>query len=331
MTDRDQGDRPGRPVRQRRARELADLGVPVLEDAAQAAGARLGGRRAGSLGDAATFSFFPSKNLPCLGDGGAIATDDDDVAEHARRLRFHGSRRQGHLPARGLQLAPRRAAGGGAAAAAAGARRLERGAPGVRPRPTRRRGSASTSRCRAAWTAPSTSTTSTSCATSEPDALAERLAARGIAARGYYRVPVHRQPAMKEFGAGASCPATTEAARTNLALPMGPELTRTQVAEVVDAVARLGRPDQQPARARHAPADRGDARGRARGRGHRPRLRADARAVRAPRHRAHGDRPPPRRRPGRQGARPRVALARAAALGAGARASTSRWATARTT
>src|SRR5206468_7884246 len=71
--------------------ELRELGVPVLEDAAQAIGATLGGRRAGSLGHAATFSFFPSKNLPCLGDGGAIATDDAEVAAVARRMRFHGS------------------------------------------------------------------------------------------------------------------------------------------------------------------------------------------------------------------------------------------------
>ncbi len=70
---------------------IAELGLPVLEDAAQAAGATLHGTRAGALGSAATFSFFPSKNLPCLGDGGAVVTDDDDVARLARRLRFHGS------------------------------------------------------------------------------------------------------------------------------------------------------------------------------------------------------------------------------------------------
>ena len=60
---------------------LRELGVPVVEDAAQAAGAALQGTRAGALGEIATFSFFPSKNLPCLGDGGAIVTDDDDLAE----------------------------------------------------------------------------------------------------------------------------------------------------------------------------------------------------------------------------------------------------------
>src|SRR5687767_13690098 len=72
--------------------ELREFDLPVLEDAAQAAGADLDGVRAGALGHAATFSFFPSKNLPCLGDGGAIATNDDDLAERARILRFHGSR-----------------------------------------------------------------------------------------------------------------------------------------------------------------------------------------------------------------------------------------------
>ena len=70
---------------------LRELGVPVLEDAAQAAGSTVGDSRAGSLGDAATFSFFPSKNLGCFGDGGAVVTDDDGVAAAARRLRFHGS------------------------------------------------------------------------------------------------------------------------------------------------------------------------------------------------------------------------------------------------
>ncbi|MBV9309466.1 MAG: DegT/DnrJ/EryC1/StrS family aminotransferase, partial [Solirubrobacterales bacterium] len=72
--------------------EIRELGVPVLEDAAQAAGASLNGVRAGALGDAATFSFYPSKNLGAFGDGGAIATNDDAVADLARALRFHGSR-----------------------------------------------------------------------------------------------------------------------------------------------------------------------------------------------------------------------------------------------
>ncbi len=95
------------------------LGLPVLEDAAQAAGATCDGRRAGALGDAATFSFYPSKNLPCFGDGGAIATDDDRVAELARQLRFHGSRDKETFELRRLQLAPGRDPGRDPAGAAA--------------------------------------------------------------------------------------------------------------------------------------------------------------------------------------------------------------------
>lgn len=70
-------------------------GVLVLEDAAQAHGARYRGRRAGSLGAAAAFSFYPSKNLGALGDGGAICTDDDVLAARLRRLRNLGQRTKG--------------------------------------------------------------------------------------------------------------------------------------------------------------------------------------------------------------------------------------------
>src|SRR5664280_2909416 len=71
--------------------EIEALGVPVLEDAAQAAGAVGDGGRPGALGTAATFSFFPSKNRGAFGDGGAITTGDEQLAERVRTLRFHGS------------------------------------------------------------------------------------------------------------------------------------------------------------------------------------------------------------------------------------------------
>src|SRR6185437_2835660 len=70
-------------------------GLLVLEDAAQAHGATYHGRRVGSLGDAAAFSFYPSKNLGALGDGGAICTDDDVLAGRLRRLRNLGQRAKG--------------------------------------------------------------------------------------------------------------------------------------------------------------------------------------------------------------------------------------------
>ncbi len=71
--------------------ELLSLGVPIVEDAAQAHGATVDGRRAGSMGIAGCFSFYPTKNLGAMGDGGAVVSDDEHVAAAVRSLRHHGS------------------------------------------------------------------------------------------------------------------------------------------------------------------------------------------------------------------------------------------------
>ena len=76
-------------------------GLVVVEDAAQAHGAALDGRRAGTLGAAAAFSFYPTKNLGALGDAGAVVTDDEDVAAAVRELRSFGERRGGEAVRRG--------------------------------------------------------------------------------------------------------------------------------------------------------------------------------------------------------------------------------------
>jgi dTDP-4-amino-4,6-dideoxygalactose transaminase len=82
----------GQPADMHGIRELAGpRGLKVIEDAAQSHGARYRGRRTGSLGDAAGFSFYPGKNLGALGDGGAVVTDDDELAANVRRLRNYGS------------------------------------------------------------------------------------------------------------------------------------------------------------------------------------------------------------------------------------------------
>jgi dTDP-4-amino-4,6-dideoxygalactose transaminase len=81
----------GQPVDLDAVRELASrLGVWVLEDCAQAHGAAWRGRRVGGFGRASVFSFYPSKNLTVMGDGGAVVTDDDEIAARCRRLRDHG-------------------------------------------------------------------------------------------------------------------------------------------------------------------------------------------------------------------------------------------------
>jgi dTDP-4-amino-4,6-dideoxygalactose transaminase len=202
--------------------ELRDLGVPVVEDAAQAAGASLDGARAGALGDAATFSFFPSKNLPCLGDGGAITTDDDELAERARVLRFHGSTDKTTFTDVGWN-----------------SRLDELQAAALRVLLPELDG----------WT----DRRIEAAAAYERAGLGEHVQLPSVAdgvrhgyhlyvvrserelpvGRGYYRTPVHRQPAI---GSGAELPATEEAARTNFALPMGPDLTEDQVRQVVECV-----------------------------------------------------------------------------------------------
>ena len=215
--------------------ELEALGVPVLEDAAQALGSRAaGGRSAGALGAAATFSFFPSKNLPAFGDGGAIATADDTLAEAIAMLRFHGSRDKvsfelvGHnsrldelqaallrleLPRLGAWCDGRRAAA--AAYADAGLGELA-----ALPEPA--------GGCDPAWHL-------YVIRHERSDELAHALAAAGIGCKAYYRVPLHRQAAMRPWS-DVDLPGTEEAARTHLAIPMSPVLTREQAAEVVAAV-----------------------------------------------------------------------------------------------
>jgi dTDP-4-amino-4,6-dideoxygalactose transaminase len=85
----------GHPADMAALRALGEAhGLFVIEDAAQAHGARYRGRRAGSLGHAACFSFYPGKNLGALGDGGAVVTDDTDLARRLRRLRNYGSERK---------------------------------------------------------------------------------------------------------------------------------------------------------------------------------------------------------------------------------------------
>jgi dTDP-3-amino-3,4,6-trideoxy-alpha-D-glucose transaminase len=202
--------------------ELRELGLPILEDAAQAVGATLDGEKAGALGDAATFSFYPAKNLPCLGDGGAIVTDDDGVAEMARRLRFHGSTdkstftevgynsRLDEMQAAALRVLLPEVDGWNERRreVAATYERLGLGEHAKLPR-----------------------------AVEGAEHVYHLYVVRAESlplGRGYYRVPVHRQPAI---GSSVDLPGTEEAARTNHALPMGTDLTEEQIEEVVAACA----------------------------------------------------------------------------------------------
>jgi dTDP-4-amino-4,6-dideoxygalactose transaminase len=219
--------------------ELRVLGVPVLEDAAQAAGASLDGRRAGSLGDVATFSFYPSKNLACFGDGGAITTDDDRVAEVARALRFHGSTDKQTFEYVGynsrldeLQAAILRVMLPELDAWSDGRRRAARayteaGVDRYVTPPALPTGG------EAAWHLYVV-------AHPRADELIAGLREQGVGARAYYRTPLHRQAPMAPYAPPPdSLPVTDELARTNLALPMSPTLGEERVADVVATLAEV--------------------------------------------------------------------------------------------
>ncbi len=232
----------GNPAPMGELRELAAAhGLRLLEDAAQAAGARLDGRSAGALGDAATFSFFPSKNLGGFGDGGAIVTDDDEVAAIARKLRFHGSEDRDLHTEVGYnsRLDDMQAAG------------LRVLLPHLRDWTDARRRIAAAYAARGlgeAVTLPVETAGAESCyhlyvvRSPARDRLAERLEAAGIGARAYYSIPLHKQPAMKDFAPPRPLPGVESAAAHSLALPMGPALTEQQADEVAratrDALAR---------------------------------------------------------------------------------------------
>src|SRR5206468_2464266 len=78
------------------SRLARENGLKLIEDAAQAWGGSWNGKAAGTLGDAAAFSFYPTKNLSAAGDAGMVTTNDDVIAERARMLRQHGMRRRYH-------------------------------------------------------------------------------------------------------------------------------------------------------------------------------------------------------------------------------------------
>ncbi|MRX11814.1 aminotransferase class V-fold PLP-dependent enzyme [Pseudoduganella sp. FT25W] len=212
-------------------------GLKVIEDAAQAHGARYRGVSTGHLGDAAAFSFYPGKNLGALGDGGAVTTDDDAIAAQLRVLRNYGSRQKYHNEVAGfnsrldelqaallrVKLATLAQDNQQRAAIAALYLRELADVPGlVLPQVP-------------AWADPVWHVFVVRHA--QRDALAQRLAAAGIGTIVHYPVPPHLQPAYAELGFQAGQFPIAEAIhREVLSLPMGPTMTADDAAAVVRAV-----------------------------------------------------------------------------------------------
>lgn len=240
----------GHPAEMDAIRTVADAhGLLVIEDACQAHGARYHGRPAGSLGDAAAFSFYPAKNLGAFGDGGAVVTDNSELAESVRTLRDYGQRRKYHHVAKGFN---RRLDTLQAAVLRVKLRHLE----GWNDR---RRQHAAAYTELLEGTGISTPQVADGVdpvwhlyvvRTSGRDALRSALADHGVQTGLHYPVPVHLQPAYADLQCGrGSFPVTELHAGEVVSLPMYPELSDEHVDYVATTIRKvLPRSSQGPVR-----------------------------------------------------------------------------------
>jgi dTDP-4-amino-4,6-dideoxygalactose transaminase len=211
-------------------RSLVELGVPVLEDAAQAFGAP----GVAQVGAISTFSFFPTKNLFCLGDGGLVAANDEELAERVRLLSFHGSRdketfdlvgynsRLDELQAAFLRVFLPELAGWNEGRRAAAARYAELGLGELVEIPQDEPGHVYHLFV---------------CRSGERDAIRAALTDAGIASATYYTTPLHLQPSLSHLGyEPGSLPATEQAGAENFSLPLWPGMPVEAQERVVDVV-----------------------------------------------------------------------------------------------
>lgn len=209
----------------------------LLEDAAQAHGARLGDARCGQLGDAAAFSFYPTKNLGCLGDGGAVVTDDADLAATLRKLRNYGSTQKyvhdlvcGNTRLDELQAAFLRVK-------LASLDRWNERRRRVAARYDQRLRSAGSIRTPRAIEGCEHVYHLYVIRSPERDLLQAELRERGIATQIHYPIPPHLQKAYGDLGiAPGALPVAERIARESLSLPMWPHMSDDQVDRVCDAI-----------------------------------------------------------------------------------------------
>ncbi|MGB5134441.1 MAG: DegT/DnrJ/EryC1/StrS family aminotransferase [Prochlorococcaceae cyanobacterium] len=244
----------GRPVDMERVCAIADRhGLHVIEDCAQATGARWAGRPVGSWGDAGCFSFFPTKNLGAAGDGGAVTCRDPELARRVRELAVHGMpRRYLHtslgynsrldaiqaavlavkLPHLQRWLESRRDLAARYSQQLAGLPGLQLPDPGPEGH---------------SWNQYVLRVTSAAAAAHSPrDQLKQQLQDAGVNTIIYYPIPIHRQPAYADLGYGpGSLPLTERLCSEVLSLPIFPELGEARQQRVIEVLHSLV-PAQQP-------------------------------------------------------------------------------------
>ncbi len=231
----------GRPCDLDHARVLCERhGLWLLEDAAQAHGARWDGKPVGGFGRVATWSFYPSKNLGCFGDGGAVTADDAALLERVRRLANHG--RAGHYHHVEIGTNSRLDA---LQAAVLNCRLQTLDADNERRRQVAARyvqkleGVGDLVLLHDAEPVESVYHQMT-VRTSQRDDLRQELAKAGISTTIHYPEALHRQPAFERLGLGGDeLPVASAAAREVLCLPMFPEITDSEVEEVCGGVRRF--------------------------------------------------------------------------------------------
>ncbi|MEO6776942.1 MAG: DegT/DnrJ/EryC1/StrS family aminotransferase [Kofleriaceae bacterium] len=219
-----------------RVRDFAQqFRVNVLEDAAQAHGATRAGFRAGSAAEVAAFSFYPTKNLGAIGEGGAVTTSDPVIAERVRRLRDHGqagrhdhvdiayNARLDSVQCACLEISLRRLAAANEVRRARAARYRARLGAAVR------------FVTEAPESAPVYHLMVVRVDAGKRDAIRDTLGKAGIATAIHYPTPIHLQPAYAHLLQGpGSCPVAERSVREMISLPMFPDLTEAQVDYVCD-------------------------------------------------------------------------------------------------
>lgn len=215
--------------------------LAVIEDAAQAHGASIGNRKAGSFGRAATFSFYPGKNLGAYGDAGAITTNDDALNERLRKLRDHGrmskyshdiigyNHRMDGVQGAILSVKLKRLVGWNERRRAI----AERYNSDLRPRGFK-------------TIEPGADVNSVYhlyvVETSNRDAVQKVLAERGIATGVHYPVPLNKQPAFAQWAGDTSLPVTERVASRIVSLPICGEITDEEQSVVAEAFLAVAQP-----------------------------------------------------------------------------------------
>ena len=214
----------------------AARGIELVEDAAQAHGAVFGNRRAGTLGRAAAFSFYPTKNLGALGDGGAVVTDDDEVADSVRLLRSYGEVRRYESVEHGRNS---RLDALQAAVLEVKLRHLERWNERRRALAARYDEALADSPVRPPRELPRRRHAYHLYVARAPrrEEVRRKLAERGVETLVHYPRPVHAHPAYVELGHGRDLRVSERLAEEVLSLPLYPQLTDAEADAVVAAVA----------------------------------------------------------------------------------------------